>query len=175
MGATRALVARPRNAIIALAALIALAWLGRGGRPRELIFDGVAVRPGRQHIRLTLIMVYGGSEPAAYLSMLFQSIAANARDYDLLFVNVGDSCLDLSHLTNSRSPTYAPNIRPLCLTEAENDALAADWLCSGWGGCSKADRRTVDYHLERIHRERKGVEIFNTFKVSRAYDRKQLT
>ena len=61
---------RTRRAALALLALVAVVLLARTRR-RAIVRDGVTVWPGR-HFRVTLIMVYGGSQPAPYLDIMFQ-------------------------------------------------------------------------------------------------------
>ena len=178
------------RAVIAL--LLVLAMLGGSTRLLHmrrrpvLNHDGVDVDPSHPHERFTgasgaqfaseqaAVMVFAGSEAPQYMPTMFRSAAANARDLDLLFVNVQDAtgaCLDLTHLTDPARPTYAPNIQHLCLSLAENDALVSRWLCDGWGGCSESDRGTVAYHLERLRTELLGPDTFSTFRVRQRHPR----
>lgn len=148
-----------------------LSWRGFGasrGRARPMVCDGIVVDPLRRHFRFTVIMVHGGADAPAYLPLMLRSAAANAHDFDLLFVNVQDpsgACLDLSDVTDSSRPTYAPNIRHLCLSPAENDSLISDFLCRGWGGCAASDRRTISDQMDRLRLALIGVDMHNTFKV----------
>ena len=82
----------------------------------------------------------------------------------MLFVNVdtGEGCIDMGYVTS-----VASNVRQLCITEAENEALYADFVCRGYpSGCSASDRKQVMFHLERVRKAAAGREIFNTFKAS---------
>lgn len=132
-------------------------------------FDDLTLRPADRDERITLVAVYGNAKAATYLSPLLQTAAQNARSIDLLLVNVnqGGGCLDLSYVTDPASPTYAPNVKHLCLTEVENDEYYQRFICKGWKrGCDPETKATVMHHLERIRKEalKNGDEIFNTFK-----------
>lgn len=75
----------------------------------------------------------------------------------------------MAYVTDPRSPTYSSNVRQLCLTEAENERLYADFICRGYAnGCSTSDRAIVMSHIERVRKAAAGREIFNTFKVRAA-------
>lgn len=135
--------------------------------PRQ--FDDLTLRPADRHERVTLIAVYGNGNAATYLPLFFQTAAQNSRSLDLLFVNVdqGGGCIDASYVTDPSSPTYASNIKHLCVTEKENDELYRAFICKGWKhGCDASADRKIMAHLEKIREEpkRNHDEIFNTFK-----------
>ena len=76
-------------------------------------------------------------------------------------MDTGDGCIDMGYVTS-----VAPNVRQVCITEAANEELYANFICRGYAnGCSAADRKKVMFHLERIRKAAAGREIFNTFKV----------
>lgn len=140
---------------------------GRSDTPKQ--FDDLVLRPADRGERVTLISVYGDGKAATYLPLFFQTAAQNAQSLDLLFVNVdqGGGCIDMSYLTNPQSPTYASNIKHLCVTEKENDELYRKFICSGWKeGCDRGANAKIMAHLEKIREEpkRNHDEIFNTFK-----------
>lgn len=130
-------------------------------------------RPQDANERVTLIAVYGGSKEATYLPLLFQTAAQNQRSLDLLFVNVdqGSGCIDSSYITNPSQPTYASNIKHLCLTEIENDELYTQFICKGWKeGCDSDANTRIMSHLADLRNYTRTIndEIFNTFKPCRS-------
>ena len=168
--------------LLVLSALCCCTQLVRIRRRPLLSYDGVIVDPARPHQRFTgtstrwnwsdlaAVMVFSGAAAPQYFPTMFRSAAANARDLDLLFVNIQDStgaCLDLAYLTDRTRATYAPNVKHLCLSVAENDALISRWLCRGWGGCSTADQRAISAQLERLRTELSGPDTFSTLRVRR--------
>jgi hypothetical protein len=135
-------------------------------------FGELVRRPQDAKERITLIAVYGGSKEATYLPLLFQTAAQNQRALDLLFVNVdqGSGCIDSSYVTDPSQPTFASNVKHLCLTEVENDELYTQFICRGWKeGCGPDANIRIMSHLADLRNYTRKIddEIFNTFKACR--------
>ncbi|EJT98894.1 hypothetical protein DACRYDRAFT_110231 [Dacryopinax primogenitus] len=102
------------------------------------------------------IIIIWKNDVQPYMSNFLQSVLANARSLEVLWVGVKwaheDACFDPLELVEDRHRVEA-NVRLLCLSEDEYWEMHRDYFCERWN-CSDVERKLVlDAMIERQQRD----------------------